>query len=108
MTTHPMPARTLAALKASIQHWQRLSTGKRHPGEDIGGDNCALCHLFWFDRGCRGCPVSAKTGFSDCEGTPYGNTSRARHRHGLDSPQFRAAAKLELAFLRSLLPKGKK
>lgn len=50
----------------------------------------------------------ALEGVSLCSGTPYHRASRAWMFHGRSSPQFRSAAKLELNFLISLLPKKPK
>ena len=102
-----MNAPTLKALKLSIAHWLRLSTGKRRKEEGITADQCALCKLFFqqHDR-CKGCPVRKKTGRIGCSGSPYDLVYA--NSNNLDSPQFKAAAKLELEFLRSLLPKKRK
>lgn len=104
-----MNLETKQALKESIEHWERLASGDRHPGEGIGGGHCSLCAKF--DLGvpiilkCDGCPVSAFSGKPKCEETPYTGANCAGWKHGLDSDEFKAAAQLELEFLRSLLPK---
>lgn len=101
---------TLKALRASIRHWERLATGKQKGGEDIYAKSCALCHLFLDDsldaddpENCHGCPVRAETGHSGCQFSPWDNAFQARNA-GLGSPRFIAAAQVQLAFLRSLLP----
>lgn len=88
-----------AALELSIQHWERLSSGNRQPGEGVGSNDCALC-LNYFKQGCNGCPVSQKTGATLCRKTPYAETQR--HKYNLNSPEFKEAAKEELEFLKSL------
>lgn len=96
---------TLKALKQSIAHWNRLATGRRRNGETVGASQCALCQLFLYMRDCKGCPVAEKVNRSGCELTPYMDAVNALCAHGHDSPEFKAAAKVELEFLRSLLPK---
>jgi len=109
-----MEKETLEALKRSIQKWESIESGI---GIDRGSKNCALCEIFVFDPDyrwiCSGCPVSEKTGFYDCTGTPYDNW----HKHHLDKhcksnvvyfpaycPECRDIAKQEVNFLKSLLP----
>ncbi len=103
-----MTTQALKALKESIAHWTRLATGKRITDEDIYDDDCALCAKFYCgkeDEHCKGCPVAAKTGVPGCSGTPHHAVIEAQDDFGDDSPQFRTAAKKELAFLKSLLSK---
>lgn len=109
-----MTATALKALKASIEHWKRLATGKRKQDEDIGVSHCALC-LEFITTYCRDCPVKKKTGLWYCEGTPYHEVNDVREhevydlgKHGLNSKPFKRAAKKELKFLQSLLPKRRK
>ena len=105
-----MTPQALTALKQSIEHWRRLATGQRKPDESVGPQWCALCEVFnrsWLM--CKGCPVREKTGQPYCRKTPWttietyddgGNTN-----DWLDnSPEARALAAEELAFLESLLP----
>lgn len=94
----------IKALKLSIAHWQRLASGKRKSSEQPDKYNCDLCREF-FEIGCKGCPVKLKTKRSNCHETPYRKASRLFYLQGPHSPQFRAAARKELAFLKSLLPK---
>jgi len=71
----------LTAIKESVDKWDLIAHGK---GEDMGQDNCALCHLFFIENNmysipgevpekgtCYGCPVYKKTGLHLCRGTPY-------------------------------------
>jgi hypothetical protein len=101
-----MNAETLKALKGSIKKWEKIVAGT---GMDEGTANCPLCQLFFYPRGlfgkpCAGCPVSEKTGWSYCTGTPYHEYVGAVENLGTE----RGAAKAELKFLRSLLPKKAK
>ena len=101
-----MHNRTLAALNDSIEHWKRLETGTASETEGVGAKNCALCKLFRSGPAyCVGCPVMRSTGQSDCDGSPYPMADDAYREYGKDSPEFRAAAKIEREFLEGLLPK---
>lgn len=109
-----MPPATLKALNASIAHWRRLATGKRRSGEGHCADDCALCHEFFFNSKdefsrCKGCPVKARTGRRLCADTPWGAANAAASDYdSYNSLQFKAAARKELQFLESLLPRKKK
>ena len=105
---------TLTALKKSIAHWERLASGQRKRGEWIGPTHCALCKLF-IAGDCEDCPVAEETGYSYCDGTPYEIVQAyidARflvdRESILNSKEFKSAARKELRFLKSLLPKQKK
>ena len=110
-----MKATTLKALKASIAHWRRMATGKRNAGETHLSSCCALCDEFYSQPYCNGCPV-AYAGFRYCNANKQGEHSQwlkcdaAYDGFGKDyeSPQFKAAATKQLAFLKSLLPTRKK
>lgn len=102
-----MKKATLKALKGSIQKWKRIVKGVEI---DEGTDNCPLCQLF-VRADCTGCPVAKKTGFSYCSNTPYSDwegeawglkRNGAGYKHTKRSLK---AAKAEVAFLKSLLPK---
>jgi hypothetical protein len=122
-----MTRKALTALKSSIAHWERLASGKRRGGESIGSSHCALCRKFLLANplllDCEGCPVKEKTGYHGCQKTPYQDVELVFFRQrqdisdsgvdwdkakglALDTPEFKRAAKKELAFLKSLLPKG--
>lgn len=104
-----MNAETLTALKESIEHWKRIVTGNRLPGEWISTKDCALCRLFDpVERGCGGCPVFQASGSPFCEDTPFTKCYKILHRvkNDMDNPEFLAAAKKELEFLESLVPKS--
>jgi hypothetical protein len=99
------------ALKASIAHWQRMALGKRNEDEAPSSEQCALCLTFQITTedgpDCPGCPILQHTGLPLCHNTPYQQANNAWHDCGPDSAQFKAAAAVELDFLRSLLPKRK-
>lgn len=94
---------TLTALKGSITKWQHIVDGT---GRDKGPDNCPLCQIFHSmfrvddEPCCNGCPVAAAVNAAGCEGTPYADFVRVETEE-----EMIAAAKRELAFLISLLPK---
>lgn len=105
-----MDRRTLTALKASIEHWAKNARRKAKNAE-VGAEYCALCKLFNNQdtaKGfrCHGCPVREKTGAAFCFYTPYENAAIAWDAG--DDAVWRAAAREELAFLKSLLPKPKR
>lgn len=108
-STYVWTSEAIEAHAKSVEHWERLASGKRKPGESIGPDYCALCALFWKPAArhvnCDGCPVKETTGRGGCLKTPYGEAEKAEEHAGLDSPEFRLAAQAELEFLRSLRPK---
>jgi hypothetical protein len=94
---------TLAALRGSIGKWEAIVAGT---GQDSGCDNCPLCKKFYEGdenrANCEGCPVESATGQPYCDGSPY-DQFRSSPR-GSDARQ--EAAKVELEFLRGLLPEG--
>jgi hypothetical protein len=109
-----MDAKTLKALKASIEKWERNAEAGTIDDYKLGCVSCPLCRVFhprYTDKNneCAGCPV-ADAGFSFCEGTPYDAASAAySHWHyndGLETARAQAhdAALKEVAFLKSLLP----
>ena len=97
--------RTLIALKGSIRKWERVLLGT---GKELGVKNCPLCKIFnTAVNCCFGCPVMEKTGFDQCNGTPYRewvDSRRHRSQNNLTDAQT-LAAKHELEFLKSLLPR---
>jgi hypothetical protein len=110
----PMSPCVLLALRESIAHWKRMLVGKERPGERPDGRWCSLCKLF--DEGeygeCLACPVRQKTGFRGCHGSPYWRAFAAYHAFCSGRPdterEWKIAAKLQIAFLESLLPKKRK
>ncbi|WP_372570391.1 hypothetical protein [Ruegeria jejuensis] len=97
-----MDKRTLEALKASIEKWEKNATVERNTEALVGAISCPLCKLF-MDSCCRGCPVMERTGKPACDDTPYDDAVEA-----LDVflPAFHEAARAEVEFLKSLLPEG--
>lgn len=104
-----MDAKTLTALKGSIEKWRRIVDGT---GVDGGTDDCPLCHLFAAeDRDCIGCPVSARAKRPGCANTPYVAWKRVASEDDGENlvattSAAKVAARAELAFLESLLPTG--
>lgn len=92
-----------AALEESIAHWERMVEGSYSPGERPSSGDCALCRAFR-DKDCNGCPVKMWTGELDCGDTPYDSEDiwGLYEDQGLDSEEFKAAARKELEFLKSL------
>ena len=102
-----MERKTLNALKKSIKHWE-LNARRKAANAVIGPSSCALCRLFNNDGTpgddlCRGCPVYARTGYVFCLGTPFLKAHEARY---CGDTAWRAAARKEVAFLKSLLPEA--
>jgi len=94
----------LQALKGSIRKWKLIVDGK---AAEKGIANCPLCKKYW-RSGCYNCPVSKKVDDEGCKGTPYGNwimVTSSASVHKVVNKITRDAAKDELAFLKSLLPK---
>lgn len=112
----PLPKRTLEALHTSIDHWEEVVASPTKTM--IGVDHCALCQLFHpytsperhlryrqdLSTMCEGCLVRDATGQSGCRGTPYGECERHDPTAEAEYDLFLAAARAELAFLRSLAP----
>ena len=100
-----MPEHTLTALRGSISKWEGILAGTI---QDEGPRNCPLCKLFWYvGEDCKGCPVAASTGFSNCGGTPYEDFGEVMESGVSDSERQRLGkeiAQRELDFLKSLLP----
>lgn len=109
-----MDKRTLTALEGSIAKWEAIVAGTE---VDRGVDNCPLCREFSHiddpDTGdmCCGCPVSDRTGQSDCCETPYIDFANllpwkksGGGRDKATTPEQIAAAQAEVDFLKSLLP----
>jgi hypothetical protein len=104
-----MDQRTLKALHGSIKKWEAIVAGT---GVDDGIHNCPLCVLFWRNN-CAGCPVAESSNDISCNNTPYKTAwTQAVDPYGsvvlpfsAKTTQQKAAAKEELSFLKSLLPK---
>ena len=108
-----MDAETLAALRASIQHWRENVEAETPENASIDAYDCALCKKFasGFTDACLGCPVFERTGTELCGGTPYKEAFHAwcDWEIGIATREkWRSAAQAELDFLISLLPEGEK
>lgn len=113
-----MKKETLEALKKSIAKWKRIVRSPK--ALDEAESNCALCLIFREEFQCGGCPVCERTGHSECQYTPFSLWYKhfegeghdfAWNEHNHRVPRCKTClhlAKEELAFLESLLPKGKK
>ena len=99
-----MNAKTLKALKGSIEKWQKIVSGMRR---DEGSSNCPLCREFLHTHDCVGCPVFESTGRVLCRDTPYGPYDKVGAAD-YGSPYGKALAIAELEFLKTLLPKRAK
>lgn len=108
-----MNEKTLTALRGSIEKWRAIADGTR---EDRGSVDCPLCIAFPSSF-CDGCPV-AQAGHPRCRGTPYtdewrtllpndGDLQKTYGPAGIRaiSDRAKAAARKEVAFLESLLPR---
>ena len=124
-----MNKETLVALQKSIKRWKKFASRKEivyHIG--MGAKNCPLCNLFNLSRElheinsdpCKGCPVKKRTKKPYCYHTPYGIASECYYNWedaernesvrlaDILQIKFKAAAKKEVEFLESLLPKNVK
>lgn len=109
-----MDTKVLEALRASISHWQDNANVIELHGASVSSKDCALCKLF-LDNYCRGCPVAEVSGHLFCGNTPYNRafkthdvwcaTTKYTDEFDAARTEFREAAKAELKFLESLLPK---
>lgn len=102
-----MDRQTLAALRGSIEKWERIVDGT---GIDQGIYNCPLCKLFYANH-CSGCPVNANTRQKHCNGSKYfawASLFNDFETMVANNPRRVAAAKAELEYLRSLLPRKAK
>lgn len=106
-----MDSKTLKALKGSIAKWEAIVAGT---GVDKGPSNCPLCLAFWDNSmgevSCLGCPVRDATGEDGCVGTPYEkweDLTECKDQKA-DTPELKKAARAELRFLKSLLPRKRK
>lgn len=102
-----MDEATLAALNASIKHWEDNVKADTPSAVSMSPHDCALCEQYYHNN-CDGCPVSERTGVSRCRRTPYERAQRAWGRWWMGDPTqeaaFRTAPQAMLDFLRSLLP----
>ncbi len=89
----------LKGLRGSVRKWKNIVD---ETGTDEGVENCPLCKLY-YDKNCKGCPVSIATGKINCDGSPYWlfDTDGELYEH----PDL---AKAELMFLKALILVGSK
>lgn len=97
-----MNPETLEALKGSIEKWRKIVEEGAH---NRGAMDCPLCDLFMKSHDCDGCPVREFSGVRYCRRTPYPTYMNMAAAHGHGSDEALTAARAELEFLRSLLPK---
>lgn len=97
-----MDERTLTALKGSIAKWEGRAGGKFLLASI---DNCPLCTLF-YDEGCEGCPIAARTEETCCRGTPCADYADLADECGDEARGLAALAMAEVEFLKSLLPEA--
>ncbi len=103
-----MDYRTLTALKASIEKWERNARAETPEAVTTGPSKCPLCKLFWHIN-CEGCPVAVAVDATCCERTPYIKAEALHYFWSIGdvtADAFRKAAQAEVDFLKSLLPDG--
>ena len=114
-----MDARTLKALKASIEKWEGNARAESPELYLTSPKDCPLCQLFFANGACKGCPIMSRSGYTCCAETPYENAEDI-HSTWEDEYYFNAesdkelalarkarqAAQEEVEFLKSLLPDG--
>ena len=98
-----MTDKTLAALDASIAHWDDNAKAETPADASTGADACALCRDFVL-KTCDGCPVASRAGRPFCNGTPYAEARAwffkwCLYRTPKSAAAFRAAATAERDFL---------
>lgn len=123
-----MKQETLEALQESIEHWEANVEAENWGNVDMSAVSCALCAMFALNRRheivCIGCPVQERVKRANCLSTPF-HYAAMRLDHWRDScdrwhvcddgceeegcmemrDEFRNAAREEVEFLKSLLPK---
>lgn len=94
------------AIQGSIRKWEDIITGK---ARDKGFANCPLCEKFFRCR-YEGCPVSRKTGETNCRKTPYETwcshhkfAHRTQIRKTIHCPDCAGLALDEIKFLKEVL-----
>jgi len=90
------------AIKESREHWKRMHANW-NCGERPVLSDCACCRK-WYFGGCRGCPITAMTRHSHCEGTPYSKAAehyfdRSKKPEEEWTKKWRALAQQEIDFL---------
>ena len=100
------------AIEGSVKKWENILAGT---GLDKGVENCPLCKVFHSRTSkvfCEGCPVALKTGKRFCDDSPYEKWAYHQydaHSHeydgGMKCKECARLARVELKFLKRLLPK---
>ena len=113
--TDTMNETTRQALLESIAKWEENAIAEAPEDVRIGARDCPLCTMFLnpFNKvHCFGCPVVEQTSATSCSRTPYSKAFRS-YLLWDDDPKsetprtaFHEAARAEVDFLKSLLPKG--
>lgn len=101
-----MSPEALEALKKSIEKWEKNAVAEKAEDAKTNASDCPLCDLY-FRNFCHGCPIAAATKKMCCGGTPYEHAFIEKEywlEPGSDGTAFRAAARAEVDFLKSLLP----
>ena len=104
-----MDNRTRTALEQSIAKWEANAKAENLTYVSLGADSCPLCVIFNTGLECGGCPVFERTESPHCNETPYvaAFTAYTSWAWGENNGQrFRAAARHEVEFLKSLLPEA--
>jgi len=57
-------------IKIAIRKYNLIAMGCLEIVENLGAGNCGLCTMYWTEF-CKGCPISERTGYAGCAGTPY-------------------------------------
>lgn len=96
-----METTTLNALKASIEKWKDIRDGNEIYA---GPSNCPLCELFYWYKGCEGCPIRTHTKKRACRDTPIDEWEEREIEQAVTAEDA-ALAQKEIDFLKSLLPK---
>lgn len=102
-----MNNKTLRALDASIEHWEKNANAASPSDVSVKADDCALCNLFLHKK-CAGCPVAQASGINLCLNTPFEFAADEWRRWKWDEPRgdkyFRIFALAELSFLKAIRP----
>lgn len=110
-----MKPHILAALKDSIEAWEKKAKEDIPKKISLDASGCQLCIACKPNGGtvdCSLCPVFAKTGCASCDGTPWREAAGALRKWILWPTDenlklnFREKAQVMTDFLRGLLPNG--
>ena len=102
----------IKALRSSILHWERMKLNKRRNMrgelENPYGDCCACCKAFKYttDSACGKCPISLYAEVDHCNIDQYVQAENSYRWKGIDSPQFKDAAQMQIIFMNKVLKAG--